>query len=98
MPLDGVPRAPPLVTNAPEEPTATPNAVVTPEPVVIVDGAAPAPPPTTKELAAKAAEVAHVEALEKYGMPPLVPATVKANVPDVVTGVPATEIKPPVND
>ena len=30
-------------------------------------------------------------------MPPLVPATVKASVPVVVTGVPATEIKPPVN-
>ena len=26
------------------------------------------------------------------------PATVRASVPDVVTGEPATEIKPPVND
>ena len=34
--------------------------------------------------------------LEKYGMPPLVPATVKANVPEVVIGEPLTEIKPPV--
>ena len=31
-------------------------------------------------------------------MPPEVPATVKANVPDVVIGEPATEIKPPVKD
>ena len=31
-------------------------------------------------------------------MPPEVPATVKANVPDVVIGEPAIEIKPPVKD
>lgn len=30
-------------------------------------------------------------------MPPDVPATVKASVPDVVIGEPATEISPPVN-
>jgi len=31
-------------------------------------------------------------------MPPDVPATVRASVPDVVIGEPATEIKPPVKD
>jgi hypothetical protein len=31
-------------------------------------------------------------------MPPEVPATVKANVPEVVIGEPETEIKPPVKD
>jgi hypothetical protein len=57
-------------------------------------GAAPAPPPLTSVLAVSAAEVAHVLAELKYGIPPLVPATVNAGV---VVGVP-TEIKPPVND
>ena len=98
VPLDGVPNAPPLTTKAPAEPTATPRAVVTPVPVVIVDGAAPAPPPTMMALAVRAAEDAHVDALEKYGTPPLVPATVRAKVPLVVIGEPETEIRPPVND
>jgi hypothetical protein len=49
-------------------------------------------------LAANAADDAQVEPLEKYGMPPDVPATVKAKVPDVVIGDPDTEINPPVND
>ena len=31
-------------------------------------------------------------------MPPLVPATVSAKVPELVIGEPLTEIKPPVND
>ena len=65
-------------------------------PVVTVLGEAPAPPPTIKALEANAALVAHVDALEKYGMPPLVPATVRANVPDVVIGEPETEMIPPV--
>jgi hypothetical protein len=87
-----------LTTNAPAVPVFTPNAVTTPVPVVVVAGAAPAPPPRTNELAASAADVAQVDALEKYGTPPDVPATVKANVPEVVIGEPATEIKPPVKD
>jgi hypothetical protein len=41
-----------------------------------------------------AAEVAHVVALLKYGIPPLVPATVKAGV---VVGV-ATVMRPPVKE
>jgi hypothetical protein len=49
-------------------------------------------------FAANAADVAQVEALEKYGIPPDVPATVSAKVPDVVIGEPVTEIKPPVKD
>ena len=97
VPEDGVPRAPPLTTKAPAEPVLTPKAVTTPVPVVIVLGATPAPPPITRAFAARAAEVAQVEALEKYGMPPDVPATVNAKVPEVVTGEPETEIRPPVN-
>jgi hypothetical protein len=49
-------------------------------------------------LAARAAEVAQVVPLVKYGIPPLVPATVNARVPLDVIGEPATEIKPPVKD
>lgn len=98
VPLEGVPKAPPLTTKAPALPVFTPKAVVTPVPVEMVEGAAPAPPPTTIAFAAKAAEVAQVDALEKYGMPPDVPATVSAKVPLVVIGEPETEIKPPVKD
>ena len=90
--------APPCVAKAPEEPVFTPRAVTTPVPVVTVAGAAPAPPPIIKEFAASAADVAHVLAPLKYGMPPLVPATVRARVPEDVTGEPVTEIMPPVKD
>ena len=65
VPDDGVPKAPPLTTKAPAVPVFTPHAVTTPVPVVIVAGAAPAPPPSTKAFAVKAAEVAQVVALEK---------------------------------
>jgi len=61
-------------------------------------GATPAPPPITGKLAVSTAELAHAVELEKYGIPPDVPATVRANVPLVVIGEPATEIRPPVND
>jgi hypothetical protein len=98
VPLDGVPSAPLNNTTAPAEPVFTPRAVTTPIPVVVVAGAAPAPPPITNALAARAADVAQVDALEKYGTPPLVPATVSAKVPLVVIGEPDTEIKPPVKD
>jgi len=74
-----------------------PRNVRIPDAVVVVDGAAPAPPPMTMAFAASVAEDAHVDALEKYGIPPEVPATVSARVPDVVIGEPATEISPPVN-
>jgi hypothetical protein len=70
----------------------TPSAVITPVPVVTVEGAAPAPPPTTKALDASAAEDAQVVPFEKYGTPPLVPAIVNAGV---VVGL-ATETMPPV--
>ena len=92
VPLDGVPSAPPLTTNAPTVPVFTPKAVMTPVPVVVVLGATPAPPPMTKAFAASAALDAHALALEKYGIPPLVPATVKAGVVVAV----ATVIMPPV--
>lgn len=85
--------APPCVAKAPEEPVFTPKAVTTPVPVVTVAGAAPAPPPTTKAFAASAADVAQVLALEKYGIPPDVPATVMAGV-DVAVAI---DNKPPVN-
>jgi len=74
-----------------------PKKVRIPVAVVVVLGAAPAPPPITIALAANAPELAQVIPLEKYGIPPDVPATVKAKVPDVVIGEPATEIIPPVN-
>jgi hypothetical protein len=77
---------------APEPLAVNPRAVRTPVPVVVVAGATPAPPPTTKAFAASAADEAHVEAELKYGTPPDVPATVNAGV---VVGV-ATETKPPV--
>ena len=56
-------------------------------------GAAPAPPPKTIALAVNAPEVAQVVPLEKYGMPPDVPAIVNAGV---VVGL-ATETMPPVH-
>jgi hypothetical protein len=59
----------------------------------LVLGAAPAPPPSTTEVEASNAEDAQVDALEKYGIPPEVPATVSAGVVVAV----ATDIKPPVN-
>jgi hypothetical protein len=65
VPLEGVPKASPLTTKAPAEPVLTPKAVTTPVPVVIEAGAAPAPPPINNAFAAKAADVAHVEELEK---------------------------------
>ena len=70
VPEDGVPKAPPLTTNAPAVPVLTPKAVRTPVPVVVVLGATPAPPPITRAFAVNAAEDAHVDALEKYGIPP----------------------------
>lgn len=92
VPLDGVPKAPPLTTKEPAVPVFMPNAVTTPVPVVVVAGAAPAPPPITKALAAKAADVAQVVPLLKYGTPPEVPAIVNAGVVVPV----ATVTMPPV--
>jgi len=92
VPLDGVPSAPPFTTNAPAVPVLTPSAVTTPVPVVVVAGVTPAPPPRTIAPAARAAEDAQVDALEKYGMPPEVPATVSAGVVVAV----ATVMIPPV--
>ena len=65
IPDAGVPRAPPLTTNAPAVPVSIPKAVTTPTPVVVVAGAAPAPPPRTKAFAASAADVAQVVPLAK---------------------------------
>ena len=96
VPLAGVPKAPPFTTKAPAVPVFTPRAVTTPVPVVVVLGATPAPPPIIKAFAANSADDAQVVPPEKYGIPPLVPATVSAKVPFVVMGEPATEIIPPV--
>jgi len=64
---------PPLVL------TAFPIAVRTPVPVVVVDGAEPAPPPIMIALAASKALVAIFVVELKYGIPPLV-------APDTVSG------------
>ena len=65
VPLEGVPKTPPLTTKAPAVPVFTPSAVTTPVPVVTVLGATAAPPPTIKAFAAKTAEDAQVVPLEK---------------------------------
>ncbi len=44
VPLEGVPSAPPLTTNAPAEPTLTPRAVTTPVPVVVAATTVVPPP------------------------------------------------------
>ena len=98
VPDDGVPSAPLNVTKAPADPTLMPRAVRTPVPVVVVAGAAPAPPPIIRALAARRADDAHADVLLKYGTPPEVPATVRAKVPADVIGEPLTEIRPPVKD
>ena len=69
-----------------------PRNVKAPVAVVVVEGATPAPPPMTSALAVRAADVAQVVPLEKYGIPPLVPAIVSAGVVVAV----ATETIPPV--
>jgi hypothetical protein len=96
VPDEGVPRAPPFTTKAPAEPTFVPRAVTTPVPVVVADGPRPAPPPISSAPEVKTPVEAQVDVLLKYGTPPDVPATVRANVPLLVIGEPATEIKPPV--
>ena len=63
------------------------------EPTDVTPGELPAPPPYTTPYCVNAPDEAHVDALLKYGMPPLVPATVNDGV---VVGL-ATEIRPPVN-
>src|ERR1035441_7726247 len=73
-------------------PAVANRACVTVESAAVTVGAAPTPPPSTTPLAVSAPDVAQVDALEKYGMPPDVPASVNAGV---VVGV-ATEIIPPV--
>jgi hypothetical protein len=65
VPLDGVPKAPPLTTKAPAVPVFTPRAVTTPVPVVTVLGATPAPPPTIKAFAANSADDAQAVVLVK---------------------------------
>lgn len=54
-----------VVEKPPFAPGADAKAVNTPDPVVVVAGAAPAPPPMTKAFAAKAAEEAQAELDEK---------------------------------
>ena len=83
-------------TSAPVPFKALPSPPMIFAPVVMVEGAAPAPPPITSELAARAAEDAQVVPEAKYGTPPLVPATVSTSVPEEVIGEPPTEMMPPV--
>jgi hypothetical protein len=77
-----VPLVVPVSARMPLLVPANPTVNVAPEKVscVFVAGAVPAPPPSTTPPAASNAEDAHVLALEKYTMPPLVPATVNAGV------------------
>ena len=70
VPPEGAPSAPPFTTNAPAVPTATPRAVTTPVPVVIVEGAAPVPPPIIRALAVSNAELAIVVVALNHGIPP----------------------------
>lgn len=65
------------------------NAVVLPLRVPTV-GAVPAPPPITGRFAVSAAEEERTDELEKYGMPPEVPARLKFKEPEPVTGEPVT--------
>jgi hypothetical protein len=74
-------------------PAVANKACVTVESAAVTLGGAPVPPPSTTPFAASTPDEAHVAAEEKYGIPPLVPATVNAGV---VVGE-ATEIKPPLN-
>lgn len=89
VPEDGVPRAPPLTTNAPADPVLTPSAVTTPVPVVMLLGAAPAPPPTTNAFAASAVDEAIVPDAVKANTPPLVPL-VNPVPPLAIGSVPVT--------
>ena len=68
-----------------------PTAVRTPVPVVVVEGATPAPPPITIAFEASAADDAIVLVAEKYGTPPEVPEVIP--VPPLPTGrVPVTPV------
>jgi hypothetical protein len=58
---------------------------------------APAPPDNRHWPLVPAPIDAHEDDVAKYGNPPAVPATVSANVPEVVTGEPLTLMRPPVN-
>src|ERR1700735_5330370 len=91
LPLASIDTQWPLVS----APVLVANLVVLPvtDPTV---GAEPAPPPITGRLAVRAADDAHADDDEKYGMPPDVPATVSARVPVEVIGEPPTDISPPV--
>lgn len=68
-----------------------PRNVRIPVPVVVVEGAAPAPPPITSAFAARTPELASVLAALKYGSPPEVPPV--SPVPPLATGnVPVTSL------
>ena len=87
----GVPIANPVGSVALIEGTPTPEVTRTPLfAVAMLAGATPAPPPMTSPFAASTPDDAHAAAPEKYGMPPLVPATVSARVPVPVIGDPVT--------
>ena len=61
-----------------------PRAVMTPVPVTVVEGAAPAPPPIIRAFAASAADDPIVPELTKYGTPPefTTPETVAGKLRD----------------
>lgn len=68
-----------------------PRNVRIPVPVVVVEGAPPAPPPIIRAFAARTPELASVLAALKYGSPPEVPPV--SPVPPLATGnVPVTSL------
>jgi hypothetical protein len=80
----------PLIVSVP----VTANTEEMNERAELVVGAVAAPPPSRTCPAPRSSEDAQVDALEKYGIPPEVPATVRAGVLVAV----AMEINPPVKD
>jgi hypothetical protein len=77
VPELGVPKAPPLTTNAPEEPTLTPKAVATPVPKLVI----PVPPLATGRVP----ETSAVRlTAPKVGAPEALPCKTVVDVPALV--------------
>ena len=95
VPLDGVPRAPPLVTKAPDVPTATPNAVATfePRPETPVEIGNPVALVSVTLVGVPRMGVTNVGDVERTFAP--VPVEVVTPVPPLATAsVPATVTTP----
>ena len=95
VPLDGVPRAPPLVTKAPDVPTATPSAVATfePRPETPVEIGNPVALVSVTLVGVPRMGVTNVGDVERTFAP--VPVEVVTPVPPLATAsVPATVTTP----